>query len=76
MSKRINVLIKLEEEINKTKENILKHQTIVKKWFDSHKSTEREFQVGDLVLKWDKQHEDDGRCGSIPYQWFDSQNVF
>jgi len=61
MAKRINVLLKLEEERNKTKHKFIKHQAMVKRWFDSHKSTDREFQVGDLVLKWDKVHEEDGK---------------
>ena len=53
MTQRINVLLKLEEESNKTKQFFSKHQSTVKKRFDTHKSIDREFEVGDLVLKWD-----------------------
>ena len=30
----------------------------MKSWFDQSLSSNRELQVGDLVLKWDKVHED------------------
>ena len=56
MEKRINTLPKLEEEREKSKEHFTKHQQIVKSWFDQSFSSNREFQVGDLVLKWDKVH--------------------
>ena len=29
---------------------------MVKRWFDKHKARKREFEVGDLVLKWDHPH--------------------
>lgn len=40
MTQRINLLLKLEEERNKTKHIFSKHQSTIKRWFDSHKSTE------------------------------------
>ena len=60
MKKRINTLKKLEEERDKSKQHFIKHQQIVKSWFDQSSSSNREIQVGDLVLKWDKSHEDKG----------------
>ena len=60
MEKRINTLIKLEKEREKSKQHFTKHQQIVKSWFDQSFSSNQEFQVGDLVLKWDKVHEDKG----------------
>ena len=30
------------------------HQKIIKTWFVKHVSSDKQFQVGDLVLKWDK----------------------
>ena len=69
MSKRINVLLKLEEERNNTKHKFLKHQTTVKRWFDSDKSSDREFQIGDLVLKWDKAHEEVGKHTKFKNLW-------
>ena len=34
------------------------HQQLVKRWFDNKSSTNREFEIGDLELKWDKPHKD------------------
>ena len=33
------------------------HQQRIKIWFDKHVSSDKQFQVGDLVLKWDKASE-------------------
>lgn len=33
------------------------NQALVKKWFDTQSMGDKKFQVGDLVLKWDKSHE-------------------
>ena len=60
IEKRINTLLKLEEERDRSKQHFTKHQQIVKSWFDQSFSSNREFQVGDLVLKWDKVHEEKG----------------
>jgi hypothetical protein len=53
MQQRINTLLMLEEEREKVKSKFLAHQQIVKRWFDKHKAKEKNFEVGDLVLKWD-----------------------
>ena len=58
MEKRINTLLKLKEERDRSKQHFTKHQQIVKSWFDQSSSSNREFQVGDLVFKWDKVHEE------------------
>jgi hypothetical protein len=47
----------LEEEREKEKSKFISHQKIVKRWFDNHKAKENDFEVGDLVLKWDKENE-------------------
>ena len=60
MEKSINTLLKQEEERNSSKQHFKKHQQIVKSWFDQSLSSNREFQVCDLVLKWDKAHEEKG----------------
>ncbi len=69
MTKRINVLLKLEEERNNTKQNFLRHRTTVKKWFDSHKSTDRVFQIGDFEPKWDKFNEKEGKHTKFQNLW-------
>jgi hypothetical protein len=33
----------------------------VKRWFDKHKAKEKSFEIGDLVLKWDRANEPKGK---------------
>ena len=51
-------MLKLEEDRERSKNKLYQHQQLVKKWFDEKYSSERGFSVGDLVLRWDKQHKD------------------
>ena len=60
MENRINALLKLEEVRSQAKWKLDQHQLIVKNWFDSNYASDRNFEVGDLVLKWDKLHEGKG----------------
>ena len=53
---RIDTLLKLEEQRQKAKDNFNQHQGIIKIWFDKRKYGKRNFDVGDLVLKWDNPH--------------------
>jgi hypothetical protein len=41
----------------------------VKRWFDKHKSKEKNFEVGDLVLKWDKENEPKGKHSKFQILW-------
>ena len=52
--------MKLEVERENAKKHFAKHQQIIKAWFDRGLSSNRELQVDDLVLRWDKAHEDKG----------------
>ena len=54
---QIDTLLKLKEERNKVKEKFHIHQQRIKRWFDKHVVGDKQFQVGDLVLKWDKPSE-------------------
>eukprot|EP00253_Pinus_taeda_P009215 PITA_09215 len=58
---RHDQILKLEEEREKAKIIHAKHQQIIKTSFDSISFGSKQFQVGDLVLKWDKAHEDKGK---------------
>ena len=51
----------LEEEREKEKQKFVAHEKIVKIWFDKHKAREKNFEVGDLVLKWDRENELKGK---------------
>jgi hypothetical protein len=61
MQQRINTFLMLEEERERDKSKFLAHQQIVNRWFDKHKAKENNFEVGDLVLKWDKVNEPKGK---------------
>jgi hypothetical protein len=56
----IGTLVKLEER-SKAKEKFHTHQQRIKRWFDKHVAGDKQFQVGDLVLKWDKASEAKGK---------------
>ena len=45
------------------------HQQIVKRWFDKHKAKEKDFEVGDLVLKWDRANEPKGKHSKFQNMW-------
>eukprot|EP00253_Pinus_taeda_P036378 PITA_36378 len=66
---RHDQILKLEEEREKAKIIHAKHQQIIKSSFDSLSSGSKQFQVGDLVLKWDKAHEDKGKHTKFQKMW-------
>jgi hypothetical protein len=41
----------------------------VKIWFDKHKAKEKFFEVGELVLKWDKANEPKGKHSKFQNIW-------
>jgi hypothetical protein len=45
------------------------HQQIVKNWFDASSFSDRNFDIGYLVLKWDKEHEDKGEHTKFQNLW-------
>jgi hypothetical protein len=59
----------LEEVRTQEKHKLDQHQQIVKSWFDTSSSSERNFNVGDLVLKWDKAHENKGEHTKFQNLW-------
>ena len=69
IEERIKLLLKLEEERENAKKRFAKHQQIIKTWFDRGSSSNRELQVDDLVLRWDKAHEDKGEHTKFQCLW-------
>ena len=69
MEHRINTLQKLEEDREMARKKFEKHQQTVKRWFDLRKSVSRDLEVGDLVLRWDKEHEDKGKHTKFQRLW-------
>ena len=41
----------------------------MKKWFDEKSSSDRDFLVGDLVLRWDKKHKDKNNYTKFQRLW-------
>ena len=66
---RIDALLKLKEERNKYKEKFHVHQQRIKRWFDKHVASDKHFQVGDLILKWDKVSEARGKHSKFKKLW-------
>jgi hypothetical protein len=66
---RTNQIFKLEEVRDKAKNTFSNHQMIIKKWFDNRSVGEIFFEVGDLVLKWDKAHEEKGKHTKFQKLW-------
>jgi len=62
-------ILKLEEEREKAKETHFHHQKLVKEYFDTTFSSHKTFEVGDLVLKWDKSHEEKGKHTKFQRLW-------
>jgi hypothetical protein len=69
LENRINALLKLEEVRAQAKQKMDQHQQIVKIWFDANSYSDINFDVGDLVLKWDKSHEGKGEHTKFQNLW-------
>jgi hypothetical protein len=69
IQQRIDTLLILGEEREKEKLKFIAHQQTVKIWFDKHKSKEKNFEVGDLVLKWDREIEPKGKHSKFQNLW-------
>ena len=61
--------MKSKESRSKTKERFKHQQEVVKRWFDKHKAGNKEFEVGDLVLKWDHPHDEKGKHTKFQQLW-------
>ena len=61
MQERLNMRLKLEEEREKAKMNLIHHQEVIKRWFNNLYVGDKYFHEGDLVLKLDKENELKGK---------------
>jgi hypothetical protein len=59
----------LEEEMEKEKSKFIAHRQIIKRWFDKHEAIEKNFEVRDLVLKWDRENESKGKHSKFHNLW-------
>jgi hypothetical protein len=62
--RRINQLIHTHQMREHVCNQLQLHQERMKKTFDKH-SKRGEFQLGDMVLKWDRRNEDKGKHGKF-----------
>jgi hypothetical protein len=76
LENRINALLKLEEVGMQEKPKLDQHQQIVKSWFDTSSSFERNFNLRYLFLKWDKAHENNGEHTKFQNLWLGSFIIF
>jgi hypothetical protein len=56
-------------EREKEKFKFTTHKHIVKRWRDKHKAIEKSFEVGDLVLKWDRENKPKGKHSKFQNLW-------
>ena len=66
---RIYNLLKAEEARTKARERFKQQQEVIKRWFDKHKYGTKDFEVGDLVLKWDHPHDEKGKHTKFQQLW-------
>ena len=62
-------ILKLEEEWEKARITHAHHQQLAKAYFDSNSVSSKNFQLRDLVLKWDKIHEEKGKHTKFQRMW-------
>jgi transposase InsO family protein len=66
--RRINQLIHMQQMKEQVYNRSQLHQDMMKTFFDKH-SKQEDFQVDDLVLKWDVRNEDKGKHGKFDHLW-------
>ena len=68
MQRRINQMIHLQQTREEVHQNSLKLQERIKKIYDK-KAKADEFQIDDVVLRWDARNEDKGKHGKFDNLW-------
>jgi len=66
---RYDQILKLEEDRDKAKITHEKHQQLVKSSFDASSTGSKLLSIGDLVLKWDKAHEEKSKHTKFQKMW-------
>eukprot|EP00253_Pinus_taeda_P020684 PITA_20684 len=69
LQERINQLVRLEELRDKAINKFRNHQMTMKRWFDRHLAGHKDYQVGELVLKWDRLNEPKGKHMKFQHLW-------
>ena len=66
---RIYNILKEEESMSRAKECFKQQHEVIKRWFEKHKAGTKDFEVGDLVLKWDHPHDEKGKNTKFQRLW-------
>ena len=66
---RQDQIFKMEEQREKAKAIHAHHQKIVKALFDTTSTSSKAFEIGDLVLTWDKAHEEKSKHTKFQRLW-------
>ena len=66
---RQDQILKMEEQRERAKTIHAHHQKIVKTSFDMSFTSSTNFEIGDLVLKWDKAHDEKGKHTKFQRLW-------
>jgi hypothetical protein len=69
ITRRINLLIEVEQNRAKVDDKLQRYQDNMKALFDK-KDKDREFLPRDLVLKWESRKEDAGKHDKFDHLWF------
>lgn len=59
----------VEEERERARQKFVAHQELFKRWLYNHKIGNKNFEVGDLVLKWEKNNEPKGKHSKLQNVW-------
>lgn len=66
---RFDQILKLHKEREKANITHAKHQQVIKSSFDVSSTGSKTLQIGDLILKWDKAHEEKGKHAKFQKTW-------
>jgi hypothetical protein len=69
ITRRINQIIEVQKNRAEVDDRLQKYQDSMKFLFEK-KTKDREFLLGDLVLKWDARNEDVGKHSKFDHLWF------
>jgi hypothetical protein len=69
LTRRINQLIKVQQHRVEVDERLQKYQDDMKALFD-RRTKDRDFLLGDLVLRWDTRREETTKHGKFDHLWY------
>jgi hypothetical protein len=74
MIRIMHQLVKLQQDREQLLDKAHEHQQKIKKSFD-RKAIKEDFQLGDLILKWDAPRKEKGKHGKFESLWINPFNI-